>query len=107
MALFDLLVHDTMLTSWHDHVLSGNLYFQTRATDAFGVSDQKKEAAAEDARRKDAELRQKRADAVRRAREMWPGRGADQFKAKDGVRAVQELGDKNPTSLPPVPTVRF
>jgi hypothetical protein len=39
MALFDLLVHDTMLTSWHDHVLSSNLYFQTRAVDTFGTSD--------------------------------------------------------------------
>lgn len=39
MALFDLLVHDTMLTSWHDHVLSSNLYFQTRAIDTFGTSD--------------------------------------------------------------------
>ncbi|WP_249744860.1 hypothetical protein [Burkholderia pyrrocinia] len=39
MALFDLLVHDTMLTSWHDHVLSSNLYFQTRAIDTFGNSD--------------------------------------------------------------------
>lgn len=39
MALFDLLVHDTMLTSWHDHLLSGPLYFQTRATDTFGSTD--------------------------------------------------------------------
>ncbi|AOI95819.1 DUF2235 domain-containing protein [Burkholderia sp. LA-2-3-30-S1-D2] len=39
MALFDLLVHDTMLTSWHDHVLSSTLYFQTRAIDTFGSSD--------------------------------------------------------------------
>ncbi|ACR30689.1 DUF2235 domain-containing protein [Burkholderia glumae] len=43
MALFDLLVHDTMLTSWHDHLLSSTLYFQTRATDTFGVSDYAKE----------------------------------------------------------------
>lgn len=39
MALFDFLVHDTMLTSWHDHLLSGPLYFQTRATDSFGTTD--------------------------------------------------------------------
>jgi hypothetical protein len=39
MALFDLMVHDTMLTSWHDHVLSATLYFQTRATDTFGKTD--------------------------------------------------------------------
>jgi hypothetical protein len=44
MALFDLLVHDTMLTSWHDHILSSTLYFQTRATDTFGASDIDKEA---------------------------------------------------------------
>ncbi|WP_042273113.1 DUF2235 domain-containing protein [Paraburkholderia heleia] len=43
MALFDLLVHDTMLTSWHDHMLSSTLYFQTRATDTFGESDYIKE----------------------------------------------------------------
>ncbi|EJN07158.1 DUF2235 domain-containing protein [Herbaspirillum sp. YR522] len=43
MALFDLLVHDTMLTSWHDHILSSTLYFQTRTTDAFGKTDAKKE----------------------------------------------------------------
>ncbi|MFJ2992480.1 hypothetical protein [Pandoraea sp. NPDC087047] len=39
MALFDLLVRDTMLTSWHDHLLSSNLYFRTRETDSFGVRD--------------------------------------------------------------------
>ncbi len=39
MALFDLLVHDTMLTSWHDHVLSPTLYFQTRGVDMFGSTD--------------------------------------------------------------------
>jgi Uncharacterized alpha/beta hydrolase domain (DUF2235) len=44
MALFDLLVHDTMLTSWHDHVLSPTLYFQTRATDTFGQSEFEEEA---------------------------------------------------------------
>jgi hypothetical protein len=44
MALFDLLVHDTMLTSWHDHLLSSMLYFQTRETDTFGESDIEQEA---------------------------------------------------------------
>jgi len=44
MTLFDLLVHDTMLTSWHDHILSSTLYFQTRATDTFGTTDFNKEA---------------------------------------------------------------
>lgn len=43
MALFDLLVHDTMLTSWHDHLLSSSLYFRTRETDTFGTSDYVKE----------------------------------------------------------------
>jgi signal transduction histidine kinase len=80
MALFDLLVHDTMLTSWHDHVLSNTLYFQTRATDTFGVSDQKKAAEQEEAKRKQAELARQRIDAVRRAREMRPGRGASPVK---------------------------
>ncbi|TAM00110.1 MAG: hypothetical protein EPN70_23380 [Paraburkholderia sp.] len=59
MALFDLLVHDSMLTSWHDHLLSPTLYFQTRATDTFGESDyvgeekqrMRDERAAEHARR--------------------------------------------------------
>ncbi len=44
MALFDLLVHDTLLTSWHDHILSPTLYFQTRATDTFGATDFREEA---------------------------------------------------------------
>jgi hypothetical protein len=44
MALFDLLVHDTMLTSWHDHILSSTLYFQTRATDTFGITNLEAEA---------------------------------------------------------------
>jgi len=51
MALFDLLVHDTMLTSWHDHILSSTLYFQTRAKDTFGKTDfakEKKERARDD-----------------------------------------------------------
>ncbi|AKC68533.1 hypothetical protein [Pandoraea oxalativorans] len=39
MALFDFLVRDTMLTSWHDHLLSSNLYFRTREIDTFGASD--------------------------------------------------------------------
>ncbi len=79
MALFDMLVHDTMLTSWHDHVLSSTLYFQTRATDTFGKTDAKKETAQ---KKSDAQLQQ-RVEAVRRAREMWPARGANQFKKFD------------------------
>lgn len=44
MALFDLLVHDALLTSWHDHLLSSSLYFKTRATDKFGETDYLAEA---------------------------------------------------------------
>ncbi|MDT6962066.1 DUF2235 domain-containing protein [Cupriavidus sp. SZY C1] len=44
MMLFDMLVHDTMLTSWHDHVLSSTLYFRTRATDTLGETDDLAEA---------------------------------------------------------------
>ncbi|MGU7843128.1 hypothetical protein ACV22V_27080 [Burkholderia sp. AW33-5] len=44
MALFDMLVHDTLLTSWQDHVLAPALYFRTRDKDEFGVTDEAKEA---------------------------------------------------------------
>ncbi|MEJ0003953.1 MAG: hypothetical protein WDN30_10840 [Pararobbsia sp.] len=44
MALFDLLVHDTLFTSWYDHILSPMLYFRTRATDTFGTTDFEDEA---------------------------------------------------------------
>jgi hypothetical protein len=44
MTFFDLLVHDTMLTSWHDHILASPLYFRIRATDTFGETDFKEEA---------------------------------------------------------------
>ena len=44
MALFDMLVHDTLLTSWQDHVLAPSLYFRTRDKDTFGSSDLDKEA---------------------------------------------------------------
>jgi hypothetical protein len=46
MALFDMLVHDTLLTSWQDHVLIDTLCFRTRDTDTFGSTDQKAEDAA-------------------------------------------------------------
>jgi hypothetical protein len=55
MTLFDLLVHDTMLTSWHDHILSSTLYFQTRATDTLGTTDFKQEANQQVADKKLAE----------------------------------------------------
>ncbi|MEM5326215.1 DUF2235 domain-containing protein [Paraburkholderia sp. JHI2823] len=38
-ALFDMLVHDTLLTSWHDHVLAPHLYFRTREKDVFDSTD--------------------------------------------------------------------
>lgn len=44
MALFDMLVHDTLLTSWQDHVLAPSLYFRTRDKDEFGSTDFAKEA---------------------------------------------------------------
>ena len=43
MAMFDMLVHDTLLTSWQDHVLAPSLYFRTRDKDVFGVTDYDKE----------------------------------------------------------------
>lgn len=43
MALFDMLVHDTLLTSWHDHILAPSLYFRTRDKDAFGSTNYAKE----------------------------------------------------------------
>ncbi|MBV8273423.1 MAG: hypothetical protein JO067_14240, partial [Cupriavidus sp.] len=49
MALFDMLVHDTMLTSWHDHVLSSTLYFQTRAVDTLGTTDDEEETKRREA----------------------------------------------------------
>lgn len=42
-ALFDMLVHDTLLTSWQDHVLAPHLYFRTREKDVFGSTDFAKE----------------------------------------------------------------
>ncbi|MEN7530522.1 hypothetical protein [Cupriavidus sp. DL-D2] len=63
MALFDLLVHDTMLTSWHDHLVSSTLYFRTRDTDAFGETDKEKEK-----KRLEADERWVREDRAKRAR---------------------------------------
>ncbi|EJO62603.1 DUF2235 domain-containing protein [Burkholderia multivorans] len=44
MALFDMLVHDTLLTSWQDHVLAPSLYFRTRDKDVFGITHFDEEA---------------------------------------------------------------
>jgi hypothetical protein len=43
MTLFDMLVHDTLLTSWHDHILAPSLYFRTRDKDVFGSTNYAKE----------------------------------------------------------------
>lgn len=43
VALFDMLVHDTLLTSWQDHILAPHLYFRTREKDVFGSTDYTKE----------------------------------------------------------------
>lgn len=56
VTLFDELVHDTLLTSWHDHILAHNLYFRTRAIDTFGKTD----AAAEEEQKKNDEWLRKR-----------------------------------------------
>lgn len=64
MALFDLLVHDTMLTSWHDHVLSSNLYFQTRTIDTLGATDYLKEEKKRERDKSAAEHAQKLSDAI-------------------------------------------
>ncbi|WP_179402251.1 DUF2235 domain-containing protein [Burkholderia guangdongensis] len=73
MALFDMLVHDTMLTSWHDHLLSSNLYFQKRATDTFGVSDYVKEEKRSKRDEKAAERSRQIGDAMTPAPRI-PGR---------------------------------
>ncbi|WP_414440766.1 hypothetical protein [Burkholderia sp. 22PA0106] len=61
--MFDMLVHDTLLTSWQDHVLADTLYFRTRDTDTFGSTDKK----AEDEQRKKDD--QKAADTARLAKQ--------------------------------------
>lgn len=62
MAFFDLLVHDTMLTSWQDHILASSLYFRTRGVDTFGSSDY----VAEEKDRKRTEENASRASRVSR-----------------------------------------
>ncbi|KAK42435.1 hypothetical protein BG58_03580 [Caballeronia jiangsuensis] len=62
MAFFDLLVHDTMLTSWQDHILASSLYFRTRGIDTFGSSDY----VAEEKDRKRTEENASRASRVSR-----------------------------------------
>ncbi|VBB11905.1 DUF2235 domain-containing protein [Burkholderia stabilis] len=67
MALFDMLVHDTLLTSWQDHVLAPSLYFRMRDTDEFGVSDFDKEAK----QRKKDDLTAARIDQAAKQSQEW------------------------------------
>jgi hypothetical protein len=39
MALFDLLVHDTVLAAWEDQLLAPSLYFRLREVSTFGKTD--------------------------------------------------------------------
>jgi hypothetical protein len=73
MALFDLLVHDTLLTSWHDHLLAPTLYFRTREKDVLGVTDY----AAEDKQRQSDDLNAARAAALSEQSRAW----ADSYKS--------------------------
>ncbi|WP_244831828.1 DUF2235 domain-containing protein [Caballeronia sp. TF1N1] len=68
MALFDLLVHDTMLTSWQDHVLSSSLYFRLRGVDTFGSTDYE----AEEKARKRTEENASRASQINRGMNPAP-----------------------------------
>ncbi|NTY35575.1 DUF2235 domain-containing protein [Burkholderia diffusa] len=67
MALFDMLVHDTLLTSWQDHVLAPSLYFRTRDKDEFGTSDIEKEAK----KRKKDDLAAARIDQAAKQSQEW------------------------------------
>ncbi len=91
MALFDLLVHDTLLTSWHDHILSPTLYFQTRATDTFGTTDFKEEAK----RREAAERNAQRVDQLPKADEAraeWVFERGRQWMTSTGQRGKADGG---------------
>ncbi|RQT06473.1 DUF2235 domain-containing protein [Burkholderia contaminans] len=70
MALFDMLVHDTLLTSWQDHVLAPSLYFRTRDKDTFGSSDLDKEAK----QRKKDDLAAARIDQAAKQSQEWAKR---------------------------------
>ncbi|VWB96832.1 DUF2235 domain-containing protein [Burkholderia metallica] len=67
MALFDMLVHDTLLTSWQDHLLAPSLYFRTRDKDTFGSSDLAKEAK----QRKKDDLTAARIDQAAKQSQEW------------------------------------
>ncbi|MGU7776012.1 hypothetical protein ACV229_38395 [Burkholderia sp. MR1-5-21] len=67
MALFDMLVHDTLLTSWQDHVLAPSLYFRTRDKDEFGSTN----SAKEDKQRKKDERVAARVDQAVKQSQEW------------------------------------
>ncbi|MGZ2743539.1 hypothetical protein [Burkholderia stagnalis] len=67
MSLFDMLVHDTLLTSWQDHVLAPSLYFRTRDKDEFGSTDFKKE----EKKRKSDDLAAARVEQASRQSQQW------------------------------------
>ncbi|WP_433695083.1 phospholipase effector Tle1 domain-containing protein [Paraburkholderia phenoliruptrix] len=67
IALFDMLVHDTLLTSWQDHVLAPSLYFRTRDKDVFGSTN----FAKEDKRRKQDDVAAARVDQLARQSQQW------------------------------------
>jgi hypothetical protein len=71
-ALFDMLVHDTLLTSWQDHVLAPHLYFRTRETDVFGSTD----FAKEDKQRKKDDAVAARVEQAAQQGQQW----ADGYK---------------------------
>ena len=65
--MFDMLVHDTLLTSWQDHVLAPSLYFRTRDKDVFGKTDY----AKEDKQRKSDDLTAKRVEQASKQSQQW------------------------------------
>ncbi|VWD01112.1 DUF2235 domain-containing protein [Burkholderia contaminans] len=67
MAMFDMLVHDTLLTSWQDHVLAPSLYFRTRDKDVFGKTDY----AKEDKQRKSDDLTAERIEQASKQSQQW------------------------------------
>lgn len=98
LTLFDELVHDTLLTSWHDHILAHNLYFRTRAIDHFGETDK----AAEEKQKKDDEWLRKRME--QQEKSLRPPSMPGQPKA-GAVGGQPQSGASAP--LPEAPIVRF
>lgn len=78
MAMFDMLVHDTLLTSWQDHVLAPSLYFRTRDKDVFGVTNY----AKEDKERKSDDLTAERVEQASKQNRQW----ANSYKSTPPTR---------------------